>query len=325
MDRNRLLLCLLLVLVSREGLFGQNSNGSLPGSQLRRTEDSAELRYWLANMHRHQYSKMEMQQVTGLSNEELSIELVSVDQKVYLPASAGLLVLPYPGGRHPRIGFLEGAIDPQRDTKLSAFCPWDDIGYAVLDVPEAIWSNLGLTYLAHTHIDTVWTKKSIQLEQTEWQRRSDGSYLMQRRLPNGIGFGTWAMPRQDHLELSMWLTNDSSEALRDLRVQNCVMLKGLPGFEEQTNDNKQFENGYATACSADKSHWVISAWDRVHRVWGNAPCPCLHCDPKFEDCPVGETRWLRGWFSYFEGQDIQGELRRIEATGWKMRSIPDVR
>ena len=24
--------------------------------------------------------------------------------------------MPYPGGRHPRIGFLEGAVDPQRET-----------------------------------------------------------------------------------------------------------------------------------------------------------------------------------------------------------------
>jgi hypothetical protein len=33
-------------------------------------------------------------------------------------------VLPYPGGRHPRVGFLDGAIDPQRGTKASVFAPW---------------------------------------------------------------------------------------------------------------------------------------------------------------------------------------------------------
>ena len=66
-------------------------------------------------------------------------------------------------GRHPRIGFLDGAIRPQRETKISVFTPWDPHSYVVVDVPEAIWSNLGLTYLAHTHIDTVWTKKKIEV------------------------------------------------------------------------------------------------------------------------------------------------------------------
>ena len=50
-----------------------------------------------------------------------------------------LLVLPYPGGRHPRIGFRDGAIRPQRETKVSVFAPWADGGYAVADVPEAVW------------------------------------------------------------------------------------------------------------------------------------------------------------------------------------------
>src|SRR6202008_264781 len=79
----------------------------------------------------------------------------------------GLLVLPYPGGRHPRIGFLAGAVRPQRETKVSVFAPWDETSYVVADVPEAIWSNLGLTYLAHTHVDTVWTKQQIELEPLE--------------------------------------------------------------------------------------------------------------------------------------------------------------
>src|SRR5262249_23867515 len=85
-----------------------------------------------------------------------------------------LLVLPYPGGRHPRIGFLEGAIRPQRETKVSVFTPWDDTSYVVADVPEAIWSNLGLTYLAHTHVPTVWTKQGVELEPLEWNRRGSG-------------------------------------------------------------------------------------------------------------------------------------------------------
>ena len=35
---------------------------------------------------------------------------------------------------------------------VTKFCPWDDHSHAVLDFPEAVFSNLGLTYLAHTHV-----------------------------------------------------------------------------------------------------------------------------------------------------------------------------
>jgi hypothetical protein len=52
-----------------------------------------------------------------------------------------LFVLPYPGGRHPRIGFLDGAVNPQRETKISVSTPWDEQSYVVVDLPEAIWSN----------------------------------------------------------------------------------------------------------------------------------------------------------------------------------------
>ena len=169
-----------------------------------------------------------------------------------------LFVLPYPGGRHPRIGFLDGAIDPQRETKLSVFCPWDNESYAVLDVPEAIWSNLGLTYLAHTHIDTVWTKRNLTLPRQEWEVTQDGAYVMRRRLPNGIEFGTRVFPRKDHLQMEMWLKNGSDQPLSDLRVQNCVMLKGVKGFQQQDNDNKRFVKGYAIAQSQDASRWIIT-------------------------------------------------------------------
>ena len=48
--------------------------------------------------------------------------------------------------------FATARSTPQRETKVSIFTPWDDASYVVADVPEAIWSNLGLTYLAHTHV-----------------------------------------------------------------------------------------------------------------------------------------------------------------------------
>ena len=110
--------------------------------------------------------------------------------------------------------------------------------------------------------------------------------------------------------MEMWLTNGTAETLTDLRVQNCVMLKGAKGFTAQTIDNKVFSPPYAACRSDDGGRWVITAWEPCHRTWSNAPCPCLHSDPKFPDCPPGETRRLKGWLSFYEGPDLDG---RVEA------------
>jgi hypothetical protein len=97
------------------------------------------------------------------------------------------------------------------------------------------------------------------------------------------------------------------------------MLKGAAGFQEQTNANKVFSAPYAACRDKTGERWIITAWDPNHRVWGNAPVPCMHSDPKFPDCRPGETQRLRGWFSFYDGTDIQGEFKRIEATGWRKR------
>ncbi|RMF41978.1 MAG: hypothetical protein D6753_08545, partial [Planctomycetota bacterium] len=294
--------------------------------QLRPPANDTELRRWLEIALYHRFTPAEIEAVTGVPAEQLPrrLEELQLDpDRLPPPPDDRLMVLPYPGGRHPRIGFLDGAVAPQRETKLSVFAPWDASAYAVLDIPEAIWSNLGLTYLAHTHVPTIWTEQNIVLPKLEWQP-VDGGYRMVRRLPNGIEFGTRAVAHRDHVELWMWLYNGTDRTLSDLRVQNCVLLRGLPGFTQQSNENKLFRDGYAVAHSPDRQRWVISAWDPVHRAWGNARCPCLHSDPKFPDCPPGQTRWLRGWFSFYQGTDIDRELARIERTGWRDRPVPEM-
>jgi len=293
--------------------------------QTRPSPSDQQLQFWLQNMvWHHRYSTAEICQVTGLSPEQLQQRLtafgISDDTRPPRPADR-LLLLPYPGGRHPRIGFLDGAIEPQRETKLSAFCPWDDHSYAVLDFPEALWSNLGLTYLAHTHIDTIWSRQGITLPQLEWVANGENGWTSERTLPNGIRIGTTATAHQDHIELMMWLHNGTDKPLSDLRVQNCVMLKAAAGFTQQNNDNKLIRGNYAAARSADGQRWIITAWDPLHRAWANAPCPCLHSDPQFPDCAPGQTQYLRGWFSFYQGSDPDGELARIEATGWKQRPL----
>ena len=100
-------------------------------------------------------------------------------------------------------------------------------------------------------------------------------------------------------------------------VQNCVMFKGALEFAQQTNDNKVLREVYAACGSSAGSRWVITAWDPCFRTWANPPVPCLHSDPQFLDCRPGQTQRLRGWLSFYEGEDLEAELRRIEATGWR--------
>ncbi len=291
-------------------------------SVARKPKDDAELRYWLENMlWHHRFTPDEVLSATGLAPHEISaaVERFGINSATRPRHKPGepLLVLPYPGGRHPRIGFLDGAVRPQRETKISVFAPWDDTSYIVADIPEAIWSNLGLTYLAHTHVPTVWTKQNVELQPLEWSRRSDGTLDVERKLPNGIRFGTKVRPTPDAVRMEMWLTNGTSQPLVDLRVQNCVMLKGAVGLEEQIADNKLLSPPYAACRSADGRRWVITAWEPCHRAWSNPPCPCLHSDPKFADCPPGATVRIQGWLSFYEGTDITAEFKRIDATGWR--------
>src|ERR1051325_8138662 len=128
---------------------------TLPSTETRPPKDKADLRFWMENMvWHHHYTTEEVAAVLGMPVSQVeeirkSLRITPQNRPLRRPDSP-LKVLPYPGGRHPRIGFLEGAINPQRETKISVFTPWDEDSYVVVDVPEAIWSNLGLTYLAHT-------------------------------------------------------------------------------------------------------------------------------------------------------------------------------
>jgi len=291
----------------------------------RRPANDDELKYWLKNMvWYHRFTNAEITAATGLTNEEIVTAMkkfdIRPDNRPEPDKNSSLVVLPYSGGRHPRIGFLEGAIDPQRETKFSVFTPWDRDSYVVIDVPEAIWSNLGLTYLAHTHIDTIWTKKGITLPKLEWKRRADGTLDIERELPNKIAFGVKVKPTKDAVRMEMWLRNGTNERLTDLRIQNCVMTKMAAGFQQQTNDNKLFKNPYTACRSGDGKRWIITAWENCHNPWGNEKCPCFHSDPKFPDLEPGQTGRLHGWLSFYEGTDIEKEFARIEATNWRKKT-----
>jgi peptidoglycan/xylan/chitin deacetylase (PgdA/CDA1 family) len=272
-------------------------------------------RYWVWVMQQHSYSLAEMRMATGMDVARLR-GLTRRGHKIPI----GLDLLPYPGGRHPRIGFRDGAIRPQRETKASVFLPWDPKSYVVVDVPEAIWHNVPggreLLYLAHTHIPTTWDRQQTTLPPLEWERLRGGGLQVERVLPNQVVFGARMIPGPDAIRMELWIRNGSEHTLAGLRVQNCVMLRNARGFNQQNTEHHHVHGPFIAAANASQDRWIIVAWDHNDRAWGNSYCPCMHSDPKFPDCPPGETRILRGWLSVYQGQDLEAELKRILAKGW---------
>ena len=125
------------------------------------------------------------------------------------------------------------------------------------------------------------------------------------------------IPRKDDVRMEMWITNDSSKTLTGLHVQNCVMLKTAKDFAQLTGDNKVVRPPYAACRNSAGDRWIITAWEGCHNPWANDKCPCFHSDPKFPDLEPGQKETLKGWLSFYEGEDVEAEFKRIEATGWR--------
>jgi peptidoglycan/xylan/chitin deacetylase (PgdA/CDA1 family) len=279
----------------------------------------ADLGAWMTTMRRHGYSESEARATGWLTEEE-----VDAYKAVEPGAASGRIeIAPYPGGpRHPRIGFLDGAVAPLRGTKLSAFLPWDPASFVVVDLPELITSADGHQFLAHTHVPTIWNDKNIWIENVDWTRRGDGGLDLEWTLPNGVVFGSKATPGRNDVAFELWLRNGTEAKLTGLRTQICAMLKGAAGFTAQTKDNKTLTPPVAAARSDDGRHWILIAWERTGRSWGNESCPCFHADPVFEDCDPGRTVRLEGRLWFHEGESIDGELA---AASKRFSTLPGVR
>ena len=271
-------------------------NGKLP-LPAEMEASRADASYWIANMiGAHRFSVAEAAAVLGWSEARTR----GVWER--RPALPGSHVLPYPGGRHPRIGFLDGAVSPLRGSKASVFVPWDLASYVVVDLPEAIFCNLGLLFLAHTHIPTLWDKRNVAIGNTDWKRLDGGVLESHWRLPNEVTFGARIEPAESGAAMELWLRNGTAETLRELRTQVCVLLKGAAGFNAQTNENKLFDARTARVRSAHGGASIATEWERCGRTWGNAACPCMHSDPVLPDCPPGETVRVRGRLKFARGQ-----------------------
>ncbi len=193
------------------------------------------LNFWIENMRRfHRYSWEEVAAVSGYPvdavrrrGRELEPEIAIRDDRV--------LILPYPGGRHPRIGALHSMIDPMRGTKLSVFLPWDPTQYAVLDIPEALFNQFGVLFLGHTHVPTIWDNRLISIKNSDWIAGENGSYRNRWTLPNGVEIDVGVFPLQDSVEMELTIRNGSEEAMEFINGQVCLMLKGARDFDTQTS------------------------------------------------------------------------------------------
>lgn len=293
-----------------------------------RLQTRAAMARWTHAMVRHNYTVSEATEVAGLSTEEASgYERELAARRV--PFQERAEVLPYPGGRHPRIGFLDGAIDPLRGTKASVFLPWDPESYVVVDLPELITSQLGHLFLAHTHVPTIWNDRDVWLDNVDWRLTEDGGLELDWTLPNGVSFGSSIRPEGESVSMALWLRNGLDEPLAGLRTQLCAMLKGASEFNAQTLANKVLEPPVAAVRSRDGRRWILIAWERSGRCWGNDRCPCLHSDPVFPDCEPGQTVRLAGRLWFHEGNSIDGEIaaakRQFEALPYGRPRTPGPR
>jgi hypothetical protein len=296
------------------------------GDNARPAKNDTELKYWLENsLVHHRFSNAEAGAALGLTADEVAAATrrlgIDVAKRPVRQEGEPLRVLPYPGGRHPRIGFRDGMIRPQRETKASVFAPWADGGYVVADVPEAVWfvpnGKSELLYLAHTHVPTTWDKQQITLDTMEWACKADGALALERTLPNRVTLAAFITPGQDGVRMEFRVTNGGAEKLTGLRVQMCLLLGNCTRFDTRTNENKVFAAPFAACRDATGKRWVITGWERCGRTWGNPPCPCMHADPVVEDCSPGQTRSVRGWLSFYEGTDIGAELKRLQEVAFK--------
>ncbi len=253
-----------------------------------------ETAFWLRTCAQHGFTQAETAMATGLEAKDVARRDVPAEPP------APFSILPYPGARHPRIGFLEGAVDPHRDTKFSLFLPGG--GYAVVDFPEAVWADRELQYLAHTHIPTAWDKKGMKLPRMDWTRTAGGLEAA-RVLPDGLEFRAKVRPGERGADMELTLRNGSGRLRAGLRVQVCVMLKGAPGFAAQTKDNKRhLPEAVCAARSDDGRRWIAVQFERA-KTWDNPPCPCIHSDPTFPDLAPGEEAVVRGRLWVHDGAD----------------------
>jgi len=268
--------------------------------------------FWIENMQKHGYSLKEMKQVCGLPEDSISNRIKRMEISEVQKITDRILVLPYPGGRHPRIGFHDGMLSPMRGTKASTFLPWNPEQYLVLDLPEAVFTQFGLTFLGHKHIPTIFDRQRISIKNRDWTIHPDGKLSNQWELPNHMVIGAEIVPAREDIDLALWLYNGTEDTtFTDLQTQVCIMFKGAENFDILTNENKVFQSPVAVVLSEKADHYILTAWNRCSNAWGNPDCPCMHADPIFPDCNPGDTVRITGKIWFYGGEDLDGEIKKV--------------
>jgi hypothetical protein len=275
------------------------------------------LKYWMDNMYNfHHFTNREIQGVTGYNETQVD-SLLEIQNGIFTTNSPEnkILIKPYPGGRHPRIGFRDGMRSPMRGTKASAFLPWSDKDYIIIDLPEAVSTQYGLTFLGHKHIPTVFDYQRIPIENHDWEVLNDGGLRNVWMLPNNMEIRSEIHPGSKHIDLQLFLHNGTSDTIfTDLKSQICIMFRNASEFNTQSNENKIFDCPITAIHSTDSSKWIITGWDYCINAWGNEDCPCMHADPLFPDCKPGETVQLSGKIWFYEGSNIYSKIKGLKAN-----------
>jgi len=212
--------------------------------------------------------------------------------------------------------------------------PWASEKYVWLDFPEAIFSGQDLLFLGH--ISQRFPSKYNDLEKAAWQITENGIQYKQQ-LPDGISFGG-SVTKKDKItvELKLWIHNDGSKPLKDIKLQTCAYLNAIDEYNEKSNSNKlvhvpghgwlPFEEarqveginsnfrvgwreGPAVADlpviitqSKQKDHLIAMTWfENTYSFIGNENHPCFHADPFISDLAPGEKKTITGQLIFFEG------------------------
>jgi hypothetical protein len=88
------------------------------------------------------------------------------------------------------------------------------------------------------------------------------------------------------------------------------MLKGAPGFNEQTEERRLFESPVAAVKHKEDDRWILVAFERCGRLWGNSRVPCIHSDPVLPNVSAGERVSVTGRLWFYEGAHVENEVKR---------------
>ncbi len=272
------------------------------------------LRHWLENMiNDHNFTKDELMEATGFSDSELDRHVSQLGKgTANKQINQRIKVEPYPGIRHPRINFRDGMLSPMRGTKASIFLPWAPEEYVVLDLPEALFTQFGLTFLGHKHIPTFFDYQKTVISNSDWTIESDGRLMNTWELPINVIIGAEISPGEKSVDMKLWVQNNSDTTYTGLQSQVCIMFKEAKQFNELSNENKIFDSPVTAVKSSNSDHWIITAWNGCNHAWGNADCPCMHSDPKLQDCKPGETVNVSGKIWFYQGDQIENEISSIK-------------